>query len=154
MVSQLSKKAALPLAKILATCRNSVSNTGSWPIVRHRNSPATGEFDSQRPVTQSFGVYFDLTLNKRLSKPSRRRWFETPSWSLWLQCNDDAEASEFSAGMAKEFFSRENCLCYISVEEYRGMQIHIYFSTKNPSISVVKQMIRCICCYFRSVVGK
>ena len=28
MVSQLSKKAALPLAKILATCRNSVSNTG------------------------------------------------------------------------------------------------------------------------------
>ena len=30
MVSQLSKKAALPLAKILATCRNNVSNTGPW----------------------------------------------------------------------------------------------------------------------------
>ena len=30
MVSQLSKKAALPLAKILATCRNSASNTGPW----------------------------------------------------------------------------------------------------------------------------
>ena len=28
MASQLSKKAALPLAKILATCRNNVSNTG------------------------------------------------------------------------------------------------------------------------------
>ena len=30
MASQLSKKAALPLAKILATCRNNVSNTGPW----------------------------------------------------------------------------------------------------------------------------
>ena len=32
MVSQLSKKAAPPLAKILATCRNNVSNTGPWAI--------------------------------------------------------------------------------------------------------------------------
>ena len=40
------------------------------------NSPVTGEFPSQRPVTQSFGVLFDLRLNKRLSKQSKRRWFE------------------------------------------------------------------------------
>ena len=32
------------------------------------NSPATGEFHAQRPVTQSFDVFFDLHLNKRLSK--------------------------------------------------------------------------------------
>ena len=36
MASQLSKKAALPLAKIFATCRNNVSNTGpssnAWPV--------------------------------------------------------------------------------------------------------------------------
>ena len=31
------------------------------------NSPVTGEFPSQRPVTQSFGVFFDLRLNNRLS---------------------------------------------------------------------------------------
>ena len=30
----------------------------------------TGEFPSQRPVTRSFGVFFDLRLNKRLSKQS------------------------------------------------------------------------------------
>ena len=30
---------------------------------------------------------FDLCLNKRLSKQSRRRWFETPSRSLCRQCN-------------------------------------------------------------------
>ena len=27
------------------------------------NSPVTGEFPSQRPVTRSFGVFFDLRLN-------------------------------------------------------------------------------------------
>ena len=36
MVSQLSKKAALPLAKILATSRNNVSNTG--PCTRRINN--------------------------------------------------------------------------------------------------------------------
>ena len=43
-----------------------------WPFV-------TGEFPSQRPVTRSFDVLFDLRLNKRLNKQSRRRWFEKPS---------------------------------------------------------------------------
>ena len=32
------------------------------------NSLVTGEFPSQRPVTQSFGVFFDVRLIKRLSK--------------------------------------------------------------------------------------
>ena len=34
------------------------------------NSPITGEFPSQRPVTRSFDVFFDLYLNKRFSKQS------------------------------------------------------------------------------------
>ena len=28
------------------------------------NSPVTGEFPTQRPVTQSFDIFFDLHLNK------------------------------------------------------------------------------------------
>ena len=50
------------------------------------NSPVTGGFPSERPVTMSFDVLCDLRLNKRLSKPSRCRWFETPSRSLikWI----------------------------------------------------------------------
>ena len=35
----------------------------------------------------SFDVFFDLCLNKRLSKQSRRRWFGMPSLSLWRHCN-------------------------------------------------------------------
>ena len=50
------------------------------------NSPAFGEFPAQRPVTRSFNVFFDLCLNKRLSKQSWSWWFETPSGSLW-RCN-------------------------------------------------------------------
>ena len=48
----------------------------------------TGEFPSQRPVTWSFGVFFDLSLNKRLSKQSWHRWFEMSLHPLWGHCND------------------------------------------------------------------
>ena len=52
------------------------------------NSPVPGEFPTQRPVTRSFDVFFDLCLNKRLSKQSWGWWFETLSHKLWRQCND------------------------------------------------------------------
>ena len=51
------------------------------------NSSVTGEFPSQRPVAGSFGVFFGLCLNKRLSEQSRGWWFETLSNSLWCHCN-------------------------------------------------------------------
>ena len=52
------------------------------------NSPVPGEFPTQRPVTRSFDVYFDLRPNKRLSKQPWGWWFETPTRSLWRQCNE------------------------------------------------------------------
>ena len=36
---------------------------------------------------RSFDVFFDLHLNKQLSKHSRRWWFEAPSRSLWRHFN-------------------------------------------------------------------
>ena len=51
------------------------------------NPPFTGGFPSQRPVIWSSDVFFDLCLNKRLGKQSRRRWFETASQSLWRHRN-------------------------------------------------------------------
>ena len=47
------------------------------------NSPVTGEFPAQRPVTRSFDVFFDL-----LSKQSWGWWFETLSRPLWRHCNE------------------------------------------------------------------
>ena len=52
------------------------------------NSPVPGEFPTQRPVMRSFDVFFDLRLNKRLSKQSWGWWFETPSRPLWCHCDD------------------------------------------------------------------
>ena len=55
--------------------------------------PLYGEFTghrwipSQRLMTQSFAVFFDLCLNKRLSKQSWGWWFETPLRLLWRHCN-------------------------------------------------------------------
>ena len=51
------------------------------------NSPVTGDFPAQRPVTRSFDVFFYLRQNKRMSKQPWGWWFETPSWSLWRHCN-------------------------------------------------------------------
>ena len=38
-------------------------------------------------MTRSFNVFFDLRLNKRLSKQSWGWWFETLSHPLWRHCN-------------------------------------------------------------------
>ena len=51
------------------------------------NSLDTGEFPTQRPVTRGFDVFFDLRLNKRLSKQWWGWWFERPSGPLWRHCN-------------------------------------------------------------------
>ena len=51
------------------------------------NLPVPGEFPEQRPVTRSFDVFFDLRLNKLLSKQSWGWWFETLSNSLWRHRN-------------------------------------------------------------------
>ena len=50
------------------------------------NSPVSGEVPAQRPMTRSFEVFFDLRLNKRLSKTIVSWWFETLSRPLWRHC--------------------------------------------------------------------
>ena len=55
------------------------------------NSPVSGEFPTQRPVTQSFDVFFILRLNKQLSKQWWGWWFETPWGPLWHHCNVDTK---------------------------------------------------------------
>ena len=51
------------------------------------NSPVSGEFPAQRPVTRSFDVFFDQRLNKGLSKQSWGWQFETHSSPLWRHSN-------------------------------------------------------------------
>ena len=53
------------------------------------NSPVPGEFPTQRSVTQSFHVFFDLCPNNRLSKQWWGWWFETPTCPLWCYPNEE-----------------------------------------------------------------
>ena len=50
------------------------------------NSPVTGEFPWQRPVTRSLMFSLTWALNKRLNKQLWGWWFETPSRSLLRHC--------------------------------------------------------------------
>ena len=52
------------------------------------NPLVTSGFPSWRPVTRIFDVFFDLHLNKQLSKHSRCRWFEILLCSLWHHRNE------------------------------------------------------------------
>ena len=62
-----------------------------WPFVQefigHRWIPRT------KPVTRSFYVFFNLHLNKRLSKQWWGWWFETQSHPLWRHCNEVSGAN-------------------------------------------------------------
>ena len=58
-----------------------------WPFVKviHRwwvESPHKGQW-----CDVELWYFFDLRLNKRLSKQNRRRWFVMPSRSLWCHCD-------------------------------------------------------------------
>ena len=67
--------------------------TSSNGNIFRATGPLCGEFTGHRwiphtkPVMQSFTVFFDLRLNKRLSKQSWGWWFGTPYRSLWSHCN-------------------------------------------------------------------
>ena len=74
------------------------------------NSPVTSEFPSQRPVTWSFDIFFDLRLNKRLSKQPWGWWFETPSRSLWRHCNDMHNSRDILHVMVTH-----DCCCYVYI---------------------------------------
>ena len=77
-----------PMSQMSHTMMTS-SNGNSFGVTGSLCGEITGpsEFPTQRSVTRSFDVFFDLRLKKRLSKQPWGWWFETPSWSLWSQCN-------------------------------------------------------------------
>ena len=92
-----------------------------------------GEFTGLRwiprikAVTQSFDIFFDLRLNKRLSKQWWCWWFETVSCLLWRQCNGvvgvgttllaiSNKAPLFSGSLCGSDFDN---LCYLKCQEFK-----------------------------------
>ena len=95
------------------------------------NSPVPGEFLAQRPVTLCFDVFFDLRLNKRLSKHSWGWWFETLSCPIWRHSNDlfitVAGDGLASAGTVTAMFGRHIYkLCQLVYWPVGPKQLNIY----------------------------
>ena len=65
------------------------SNGNLLRVTGHLSGEFTGpgELPTQRPVTRSFDVFFDLRLNKWLSKQWWGWWFEMLSCPLRRHCN-------------------------------------------------------------------
>ena len=87
---RMNKRVISMHQKIIDRCLMMTSSNGN---IFRVTGPLCGEFTghgespTQRPVTRSFDVFFDLRLNKRLSKQPWGWWFETPLWSLRRHCN-------------------------------------------------------------------
>ena len=77
------------IRKIPNTWRRHQKETFSASLTTcERNPQVTDGFPSQRRGTRRFDIFFDVRLNKRLGKHSRRWWFETSRRSWWHNCND------------------------------------------------------------------
>ena len=76
-----------PLIQFMAWWRHQMETFSALLAICAGNSPVPGEFPTQRPVTRSFDVCFDLRPDKRLSKQSWGWWFETLSRPFWRHSN-------------------------------------------------------------------
>ena len=90
---------------IMTSSNGNISALGS---LYEGNPPMTGGFPSQRPVTRSFDIFFNLRTNKQLSKQSRRRWFEPP-----LRCTTDLFSNLF------DFEWERQALRYLYVSPFK-----------------------------------
>ena len=78
----------LSVVFVISSCwRHQMETFSALLAICAGNSSVTGEFPAQRQVTLSLDVFFDLCLNKRLSKQSWGWWFETLSRPLWRHRN-------------------------------------------------------------------
>ena len=109
------------------------------------DSPVTRELPSQRPVTQSFDIFFHLRPNKRLSKLSWGCWFVTHSCLLWRHCNGNCKSSsqkgKWSVVLRAPIqcistkHSRSTCLSYLDsipeiefIEKMRSRKLFSWYS--------------------------
>ena len=111
------------------------------------NSPVTREFPSQRPVTRSLDVFFHRDLNKRLSKQSRRWWFETLSCSLRRHCNGIITSRFLRVNFHRSLrpcFWRINCHKIIAPKFFAHRLPHVFdLTTITRSLFTGPQYVDC-----------
>ena len=129
-----------PVAIVYTWWRHQMETLSALLAICAENSPVPGEFPAQRPVTRSFGVFFDLRLNKRLSKQWWGWRFETLSHPLWCHRNEYTALKTLSSKMKFD--------CIQPIPNFRNYMAHFllllfphimlqswyvgYFSSKHP----------------------
>ena len=98
-----------------------------------------GEFPAQRPVTRSFDVFFYL-----------RWWFETPSRSLWHQCNGSRQSVDAVLTTKLRMFSFQLFLLITMI--FNKISITILFLSKSiPHFISFHDKIRCYPLIFKCI---
>ena len=138
---------------VISWWRHQMETFSALLAICARNSPVPGEFPAQRPVTRSFDFFFDLRLNKRLSKQSRGWWFETLPSPLWRHSNVaiyDNNASNvfwtFGLGWLSNIpsiFNDSNCpllivLCMLHISVCKYYVDTCYLSISHSSNYLIK----------------
>ena len=89
-----------------------------------------GEFTGHRWILRTkasdteFDVFFDLRLNKRLSKQSSGWWFETLLRPLWRHFNDYGNNPDNKFVIEKENGRHQRCVSIVLVEIQNKALIH------------------------------
>ena len=68
MLKRCSNALTSKIVQLNPWWRHQIETFSALLAICTRNSPVTGEFPTQRPMTRSFDVFFDLHPNKRLNK--------------------------------------------------------------------------------------
>ena len=115
-------------------------------VIKWKHFPRYWPFE-EWPVTRSFDIFFDLRLNKRLSKQSWGWWFETPSCSLWRHCNEQNLLLPWQKRIASEITPKEMS----KIDWYETTKKHLLLrllaiykkSRSNPSALVMGLLQSC-----------
>ena len=92
----------------------------------------TGGFPSQRPVTRSCDIFYELRLNKRLSKQSRRRRIETQS--RWLRRHWNVHLHMHEAAILKYLLFCINYMCRYKTRQKIYHFINVVNILPNPNV--------------------
>ena len=97
---QRKHQSSASLAFVRGIHRGPVNSPHKWPVAR-KMFPFDDVIMSSHKGQWRGALVFSLRLNKRLTKQSWCRWFETPSRSLWRHCNDFAHFLHGSAAIRR-----------------------------------------------------
>ena len=132
-----------PIIIHISWWRHEVETFSALLAICVENSPVTGEFPAQRPVTQTFDVFFDLHLNKRLSKQSSGWWFEMPLRPLWSHGNHQQnKENQLTSSICSSCFSRSSILSVVVITPGRRKKWYYY----NKQVTERDIQMITVCC--------